>query len=109
MFDDAAAEQLWIACRRQVPEVTVEEVLNLFRHKLPESRARGIENPNGFLLRAVARSCTPAAIRALRQGREAPQDAPITFGSDELEGLLQDPNTPEEIRRFIEARLHEER
>jgi hypothetical protein len=60
-----------------VPDVSAEEIDRLFGWKLPESRARGIENPNGFLLRAVARSCTPAAINAMRQGRESAKEIPV--------------------------------
>ena len=71
IFDDAAVDQLWAECRKQVADVTAEEVSSLFAWKLPESRGRSIESPNGFLLRAVSRSCTPAAINAIRQrGRE---------------------------------------
>jgi hypothetical protein len=73
-FDNAAVDQLWTDCRLQVPDVSAEEIDWLFGWKLPESRARGIENPNGFLLRAVARSCTPAAINAMRQGRESAKE-----------------------------------
>jgi hypothetical protein len=108
MFDDTAVEQLWTDCRRHVPDVRPEEVGELFEWKLPESRARTIENPVGFLVRAVARSCTPAAIGALRQGRELPRDQPISMSSDELEQLLGDPSTSADIRKLIERRLRGE-
>jgi hypothetical protein len=72
-FDDSAVEHLWTDCRRRVPDVTPDEVRCLFSAKLPQSFARGIENRNGFLLRVVAVSCTPAAIAELRQSRELGQ------------------------------------
>jgi hypothetical protein len=72
-FDDLAVEHLWTDCRRRVPDVTPDEVRCLFSAKLPQSFARGIENRNGFLLRVVAVSCTPAAIAELRQSRELEQ------------------------------------
>jgi hypothetical protein len=107
-FDDSAVKQLWSACREQVPDVTPSEVSQLFERKLPESRARSITNPVGFLVRAVARSCTPAAVGALRQGRELPKDQPISISSDELEQLLEDPSISPEIRSLIERRLRGE-
>jgi hypothetical protein len=107
-FDDTAVEQLWTDCRCQVPDVSAEEVAALFERKLPESRSRSIENPNGFLLRSVARSCTSAAIAALRQGRELPRDQTIFIANDELEGLLNDPSTPADMRTLIELRLRGE-
>jgi hypothetical protein len=72
-FDDSAVEHLWTDCRRRVPDVTPDEVRCLFSAKLPQSFARGIENRNGFLLRVVAVSCTPAAIAELRQSGELGQ------------------------------------
>jgi hypothetical protein len=107
-FDDSAVKQLWSACREQVPDVTPSEVSQLFERKLPESRARSITNPVGFLVRAVARSCTPAAVGALRQGRELPKDQPISISSDELEQLLEDPSISPEMRSLIERRLRGE-
>ncbi len=107
-FDDNAVKQLWSACRQQVPDVTPTEVSQLFERKLPESRARSITNPVGFLVRAVARSCTSAAVGALRQGRELPKDQPISISSDELEQLLDDPNISPEMRSLIERRLRGE-
>jgi hypothetical protein len=106
-FDNAAVQQLWSDCLRQVPDVKVQEVGLLFERKLPDSLTRSVTNPVGFLVRAVARSCTPAAIRALRQGRELPKDTPVTFEIDELTGMLNDPNTPTHLREFIEHRLRE--
>jgi hypothetical protein len=107
-FDDAAVEQLWAECRSQVADVTAEEVAFLFERKLPESRVRSIENPVGFLLRSVARSCTPAAIGALRQGRESPKDQAISIATNELEELLHDPSTSPDMRKLIELRLRGE-
>jgi len=72
-FDDSAVEHLWADCRKRVPDVTPDEVRCLFAAKLPQSFARGIENRNGFLLRVVPVSCTPAAISELRQSREMEQ------------------------------------
>jgi hypothetical protein len=81
-FDDSAVEYLWADCRQRVPDVTPDEVRCLFAAKLPQSFARGIENPNGFLLRVVAVSCTPAAIAELRQSRELEQtDSPAGAGN----------------------------
>jgi hypothetical protein len=106
-FDDAAAEQLWRDCRNNVPDVSAEEVAALFERKLPQSQKRGIENPNGFLVRSVARSCTPAAISALRSGRELPkeQEQEVVFEHSELEALLDDPNTPAALRELLKERL----
>jgi hypothetical protein len=104
-FDSAAVEQLWSECREQVPDVTPEEVQHLFVAKLPLSQARGIENPIGFLVRAVARSCTPAAIGALRQGREEPPAVELSFDQGELQELLEDANTTPELREFIHRKL----
>lgn len=104
-FDDAAVEQLWTECRKRVPDVTAEEVAALFTAKLPVSRVRSIESPNGFLLRAVAQSCTAAAVAAMRQGRGSPPPAPPLLRNDELRSLLEDPSTPLELRQQIAQRL----
>jgi hypothetical protein len=80
-------------------------VRHLFENKLPLSQARGIENPIGFLVRAVARSCTPAAIAVLRQGREESPAIELSFDQGELQDLLQDPSTPPQMRALIEAKL----
>jgi hypothetical protein len=104
-FDDTAVEQLWAECRQQVPDITPGELLRLFEDKLPLSQARGIENPIGFLVRAVARSCTPAAIAALRQGREESPAVELSFDQGELQDLLQDPSTPPQMRALIKAKL----
>jgi hypothetical protein len=91
-----------------VPDVTLDELGELFKSKLPSSTRRGVENQNGFLIAAVARSCTPAAIDAIRQSREVPKENPHwTIHSSELEQLLDDPNTPADMKKFIEDRLRE--
>jgi hypothetical protein len=103
-FDDTAVEQLWADCRRQFPDVRPDEVGELFEWKLPESRARTIENPVGFLVRAVARSCTPAAIGALRQGRaEIQQSSGIS--REYWEQLLENPDATEAMRLFAREQL----
>ncbi len=102
-FDDHAVDILWRDCRDQISDITPEEIARLFRDKLPVPR--GVDNPNGFLIRAVARSCTLAAIGALRQGREVPLQTPIEHAAEDLQGLLDDPNTPEDIRQFIQQRM----
>jgi hypothetical protein len=104
-FDDTAVEQVWAECRQQVPDITPEEVRHLFENKLPLSQACGIENPIGFLVRAVARSCTSAAIAVLRQGREESPAIELSFDQGELQDLLQDPSTPPQMRALIEAKL----
>jgi hypothetical protein len=104
-FDDAAVEQLWTECVRQVPDVEPDEVRLLFDSKLPLSQSRGIENPIGFLVRAVARSCTPAAIGAIRQGREAPPELELSFDSEELQELLSDKNITPALRELIHHKL----
>jgi hypothetical protein len=104
-FDHDAVESLWKQCRMRVPDVTQDEVARLFAYKLPNSQSRSIENQNGFLISAVARSCTPAAIRALRQSGELPVESPVTLSSQELEEALADPNTPAQMRKFLEQRL----
>ena len=106
-FDDAAVDQLWSECRSQVQDVGAEEVAVLFERKLPEATHRSISNPVGFLLRAVARSCTRAAISALRQGQELPKEFPVQFQNGELEALLDDPATPAELREALEQRLQQ--
>ena len=106
-FDNAAVQQLWSDCRQQVPDVEAQEVALLFDRKLRDSLTGSITNRVGFLVRAVARSCTPAAIRALRKGRELPKDTPVTFEVDELTGMLNDPNTPTHLRELIDQRLRE--
>jgi hypothetical protein len=104
IFDDGAVEQLWSDCRRRVPGVTPEEVGELFEWKLPESRARTIENPVGFLVRAVAKSCTPAAIGALRQGRtEIQQSSGIS--REYWEQLLENQDATEAMRLFAREQL----
>lgn len=104
-FDDEAVDELWRDCRRRVPDVTPEEVSAMFASKLPGSQSRSIENPNGFLIKAVARSCTPAAIGALRQGREVAPEIPIVISAEDLEEILADPNMPEDMRKLAEERL----
>lgn len=108
-FDNDAVSQLWEDCRRRIPDVSPEEVAQLFEYKLPESRARSITRPIGFLISAVARSCTPAAIGALRQGREVASEIPILVPNNELEEMLADPNTSPEMRRLVEERLRDRR
>ena len=103
-FDDEAGDQLWIACRHQVSDVTAEEVATLFAHKLPDAIRRGIENPVGFLLRAVARSCTPAAIGALRQRREDVQPSP-EIDRKYWEDLLTNPDATEAMRNSAKEQL----
>jgi hypothetical protein len=77
-FDHGIVDSLWTKCRAQVPDVTEAELSRLFEAKLPFAFERGVVNPNGFLLTAVAASCTRAAIDAMRRGRElaAPQQEP---------------------------------
>jgi hypothetical protein len=104
VFDDSAVEQVWADCRRQVPDVSPEEVGVLFERKLPESRARAVENPVGFLVRAVARSCTPAAVGALRQGREEIQQ-PGGISREYWEQLLENPDATEAMRIFAREQL----
>jgi hypothetical protein len=69
-FDHSIIDKLWVRCRAQVPDVTEAEVSNLFDAKMSFAFERGVVNPNGFLLTAVAASCTRAAIDAMRRGRE---------------------------------------
>jgi hypothetical protein len=69
-FDHGIIDKLWARCRAQVPDVTEAEVSNLFDAKMSFAFERGVVNPNGFLLTAVAASCTRAAIDAMRRGRE---------------------------------------
>jgi hypothetical protein len=77
-FDHSIIDRLWTRCRTQVPDVTEAEVSSLFDTKMPFAFERGVVNPNGFLLTAVAASCTRAAIDAMRRGRELgePQQEP---------------------------------
>jgi hypothetical protein len=82
--------------------VTEDEVSALFAAKLPAAFERGITNPNGFLLTAVASSCTRAAVDAMRKGGAVadPEPTPeVTKTREqeiaELEGMLSDyPNHP---------------
>jgi hypothetical protein len=99
-FDGAAVEKLWEDCRQRVPDVTAEEVSWLFSQKIRSSQARGVESPNGFLISAVSRSCTPAAVAAIRQGREVAvePDSPVSPAEEiaRLEAMLDAyPNHPQ--------------
>jgi hypothetical protein len=69
-FDHGIIDKLWARCRAQVPDVTEAEVSSLFDAKMSFAFERGVVNPNGFLLTAVAASCTRAAIDAMRRGME---------------------------------------
>ena len=96
-FDNRIADRLWAKCRAQVPDATEEEVSALFAAKLPAAFERGIANPNGFLLTAVASSCTRAAVDAMRKGGEVADTEPIREVTKtheqqiaELEGMLAD-------------------
>jgi hypothetical protein len=82
-FDYAAIDQLWAACRKNVPDVTVEEVSELFSLKRRIAFAPGVKNPNGLLITAVANACTPAAISEMRKGREAAEEPEITRTREE--------------------------
>jgi hypothetical protein len=82
-FDYAAVDQLWVACRKNVPDVTVEEVSEVFSFKRRIAFAPGVKNPNGLLITAVANACTPAAISEMRKGREAAEEPEITRTREE--------------------------
>jgi hypothetical protein len=82
-FDHAAVDQLWAACRKNVPDVTVEEVSEVFSLKRRIAFAPGVKNPNGLLITAVANACTQAAISEMRKGREAAAEPEITRTRDE--------------------------
>jgi hypothetical protein len=82
-FDYAAVDQLWAACRKNVPDVTVEEVSEIFSLKRRIAFAPGVKNPNGLLITAVANACTPAAISEMRKGREAAEEPEITRTREE--------------------------
>lgn len=110
-FDHAAVNQLWRECRHQVPDITVEEIASLFRQKL-DSQPRGIENQNGFLMRAVVRGCTTAAVAMLRQGRESPRESDA-FAERAVYWqrraayweTLNDPNASEDEKRVARGAL----
>jgi hypothetical protein len=82
-FDHAAVDQLWAACRKNVPDVTVEEVSEIFSLKRRIAFAPGVKNPNGLLITAVANACTHAAISEMRKGREIAAEPEITRTPDE--------------------------
>jgi hypothetical protein len=82
-FDDAAVGQLWAACQKNVPDVTVEEVSELFHSKHRIAFAPGVKNPIGLLITAVANACTPAAIAEMRWGREVAAEPEIVRTREE--------------------------
>ena len=107
-FDDDVVDEVWASCRKRVTDVTPEEVGRLFAEKLPAIRNQKVHSPNPFLVHAVVKSCTAAAIAAMRQGREVAKDQPVSISSDDLEQLLQDPSISPANRNLIERRLRGE-
>jgi DNA topoisomerase VI subunit B len=102
-FDDTAVEQLLAACCRRSPDVTPEEINWLFIQKIRGSFGRGIENQNGFLLTAVERSCTPAALASFRQyTATAGQGGEVAAESSEY---LLPPESPQEELERLEYTL----
>jgi hypothetical protein len=98
-----------LACRKKMPDISLAEIETVFRVNLRRSLSRNIQNPVGYLIWKIPESCTPAAIAALRQGREVPaENRQLEFSDVDLAAMLDDPSTPPVMRKLIALRLGKE-
>jgi hypothetical protein len=68
LLDDGAIKQIWLGCKANAPDCTVEEIMHFAWQKKPAlDRAN---NPTGLLIHSVKLCVTPDALVALRNRRE---------------------------------------
>src|SRR5690348_8403614 len=98
----------WPRCHDQSPDVTADEVSQLFEVKwLSLCRNRAITNLPRGLIDAVSKSCTRAALRCCCQGGEDPApDLSGGYTREQLEEMLRS-GTPSQ-REIAEAELSKE-
>jgi hypothetical protein len=108
--DDEAAAVLWHQCRRRAEDCTPDEILHFARGKAAIFRSGKIQNPVGFLLAVVPKCFEGASFLEYRReqaarAREAEEQ--MVQMRREFEAILQDPNSSEEDRQFVERMLAE--
>ena len=109
--DDDVALKLISQCQNLAPDCTVSEIVHFIHLKgALIRRSRRITNPMGFLLTAVPKCFAGEAFRQYRQEEKTRQEAEaatrerqeadIERWRKEQETVLNDPNSPEEDKRF---------
>jgi hypothetical protein len=107
-FDRQAIARIWRESREAVPDVTPDEVRQIFLEKARSlSRNRRIENPNGLILHMWKSWLTPVRIEQIRRGEQLKseeQDSQTKWRQEQMDAL-SDPAVSEDEKRLIRTCL----
>lgn len=109
--DDDAIRRLFLACKRNSPDCTVDEIAYFVHQKAGLAARMPLHNAIGFLITAVPKCFAGEAFQAFRteQRRKLEQletqrrreEAELAQWRAEQEAQLQDPTVPEEEKAYL--------
>ena len=108
-FDRKAITTIWRQSRATVPDITPDEVLEIFFGKAQVlARSRTVENKNGLLIWAWPSLLTPARVAQLREKRHLEKEVTSADSNEylaKLHRILSDPEASEEEKRLVKQVL----
>jgi hypothetical protein len=113
--DDDVIQRLFLACRREAADCTVDEIVHFIHHKGAVAARLPVHNAMGFLLTAVPKCfcgesftlyrATAQRERAAQQAQRRREEAELEQWRQEQQALLADPAVDEQEKQWIRKLL----
>ncbi|MDZ4801428.1 MAG: hypothetical protein SGI92_24995 [Bryobacteraceae bacterium] len=113
--DDDVIERLFLACRREAPDCTVDEIVHFIHHKGAVAGRLPVHNAMGFLLAVVPKCFCGESFtlyrvaaqrdRDIQQAQRRREEAELEQWRQEQQALLADPNVDEQEKQWIRKLL----